>query len=224
MRNLIEVPFDGEAIATVETPEGVFVPLRPICARLGLSWGSQLSKLRDAPERWGRIDIEIPSQGGIQETVCVPLNRLAAWLFSVNANKVRADLKPALTRYQREAADVLDRHFRERAREAEAELKAADEAFARLAAFACAGNPLWARIRCLQHAGIPQAGLEHHLRRSSAEITEIVRAMEHAGAIAHADWEESDSAGKGYVNPRMEFQVVDLPQHQELGGEEQKET
>ena len=43
---------------------------------------------------------------------CLPVSKLAAWLFSIHASKVKPELRSAVEMYQREAADVLDRHFR----------------------------------------------------------------------------------------------------------------
>lgn len=109
---VIPVPFHGDTITAVETPDGVMVAVKPICERLGLDWKSQHRRLKEDEMRWRGGHMTIPSAGGAQETYCIPLTRLAAWLFSINANKVRDDLREGLIRYQDEAADVLDRHFR----------------------------------------------------------------------------------------------------------------
>lgn len=106
------IPFHGEIITTIETPEGIYLPVKPLCERFGVSNQGQLSKFRAAPERWGIKIIFIPSASGEQETSCIPINRIAAWLFTLNVNKVKPEVRDALIRYQAEAADVLDRHFR----------------------------------------------------------------------------------------------------------------
>ena len=56
---------------------------------------------------------------------CLPVSKLAAWLFSIHASKVKPELRTAVEMYQREAADVLDRHFRlrEERRDAAAEMR-----------------------------------------------------------------------------------------------------
>ena len=49
----------------------------------------------------------IPSAGGTQTMVSLPLQKLPAWLFSVSARKVKPELKDKLIKYQEECDDVL---------------------------------------------------------------------------------------------------------------------
>ena len=47
------------------------------------------------------------SDGKQYEMLCIPLNRLQGWLFTVNPNKVRADIKDKVVKYQDECFQVL---------------------------------------------------------------------------------------------------------------------
>ena len=49
----------------------------------------------------------IPSAGGTQTMVSLPLQKLPAWLFSISARKVKPELKDKLIKYQEECDSVL---------------------------------------------------------------------------------------------------------------------
>ena len=55
--------------------------------------------------------MNMPSSGGVQATVCLPLSMLNGWLFGVDVNRVKEEIKPKLIRYQEECFDVLAKHF-----------------------------------------------------------------------------------------------------------------
>jgi hypothetical protein len=107
----------------VETARGreVYVPLRPICELLGIDWPSQRQRIsRDAvlsKQLTGVVVITTPDPvtggGGPQTTNCLPLDYLNGWMFGINANRVRPEIKDRLIRYQEECYRVLAEAFRE---------------------------------------------------------------------------------------------------------------
>ena len=188
------VPFHGETITAIETQDGIYVPLLPLCARLGIARQPQQAKLKSDPERWGSTIIVLPSAGGEQETLCIPVNRIAAWLFTLNAKKLKPEAREALVAYQREAADVLDRHFRLRQREAEAELAKVKAQLEICVAFACSFNDTWARIRNLQGAKIERAQIYPYFGARPKKWLDVIHEqMESAGAIRMEDWPDGAS-------------------------------
>ena len=48
-----------------------------------------------------------PSAGGIQNTLCIPIKKVAAWLFTINPNKVKEAYKAAVIAFQDELQHVL---------------------------------------------------------------------------------------------------------------------
>jgi hypothetical protein len=50
-------------------------------------------------------------QGGPQEMACLPLEYVNGWLFSINASRVKAEIRERLARYQRECYRVLAEAF-----------------------------------------------------------------------------------------------------------------
>lgn len=93
----------------------VFVPLRPICEYLGVDWPSQYQRIRrdDVLSDETRSVVVTTMDRGPRDMVCLPLDFLPGWLFTINARRVKSDLKPKIVRYQRECYRVLSEAFEE---------------------------------------------------------------------------------------------------------------
>lgn len=102
----ITVPFHNAELYIVEYEGQPYTPMKPIVDGMGLDWASQFVKLKQRFAR-GIVEIAIPSKGGLQTMLCLMLRKLPAWLYSVNANKVKAELRPTVIMYQEECDDVL---------------------------------------------------------------------------------------------------------------------
>lgn len=105
--NTSYVPFNGQQIITAMAAGMAYVAMKPIVENLGMSWGTQQQKLARSKEKFGCIHMNIPSAGGIQKMLVLPLKKLNGWLFSINPEKVRADIRDKLIQYQEECFTVL---------------------------------------------------------------------------------------------------------------------
>lgn len=105
--NTTAVQFHGQPIITAMVAGVAYVAMKPIVDNLGMSWTSQHRKLVNSGEKYGYAHMSIPSKGGIQEMLCLPLKKLNGWLFSINPEKVRADIRDKLIQYQEECFSVL---------------------------------------------------------------------------------------------------------------------
>jgi hypothetical protein len=105
-------------LVEVDGEEHVYVPIRPICDYLGLSYTGQRNRIMRDPvlsENSHRIEIErTVEQGSNQEMVCLALKFLPGWLFGVSVSRIKEDLREKIIRYQRECYDVLWEAFQER--------------------------------------------------------------------------------------------------------------
>jgi len=189
--NLIPVPFYGDTILAVETEDGLFVALKPICERLGIGWQGQHRKLSNQGRPWGMVHLMIPSAGGPQETTCLPVHLLAAWLFTVHPSKVNPEIRDSLIRYQTEAADVLDRHFRQKTRDMDARLVKLERQHRQMASIVLAFNPLWGRIAHLLQAGVHRGQVWRVVNRPEILIWQAIEEMERLGVIDREDWRPS---------------------------------
>lgn len=104
-----DIDFYGDVITAVIANDGtVYIPVRPICENLGVSWPSQSNRINRDPilsDVKGVFTTNTP--GGQQPTVCLPLDYLNGWLFKMDAARVREDIREPLLRYQRECYRVL---------------------------------------------------------------------------------------------------------------------
>lgn len=102
-----EVEFNGDHLTTVRDGDIDYVAMKPVVDAIGLDWKSQHRKLMSQKEKYGCGHIAIPSQGGIQEMLCMPLRKLNGWLFSINPAKVKESIRGKLIAYQEECFAVL---------------------------------------------------------------------------------------------------------------------
>lgn len=107
MPALLPVPFHGETLFLVEHHGEPFTPAKPICEAIGLEWSSQYQKLTGDPQRWGYVAIDIPSGGGEQKTLCLPVRKLSGWLSSISAARAKDEIRHKLVAYQAECDDAL---------------------------------------------------------------------------------------------------------------------
>ncbi|HEM7855906.1 phage antirepressor N-terminal domain-containing protein [Citrobacter koseri] len=116
--NTSYVPFNGQQVLTAMVAGVAYVAMRPIVENLGMSWSTQVRKLSSAAEKFncvhmnmvdnaGCVHMNTPLKGGIQKMLCLPLKKLNGWLFSINPEKVRADIRDKLIQYQEECFTVL---------------------------------------------------------------------------------------------------------------------
>ncbi|HEO8934591.1 TPA: phage antirepressor N-terminal domain-containing protein [Serratia marcescens] len=101
------VQFHGQPIITAMAAGVAYVAMKPIVENLGMSWSTQTRKLLSQVDKYGYAHMNIPSKGGIQQMLCIPLRKLNGWLFSINPAKVRADIREKLISYQEECFTVL---------------------------------------------------------------------------------------------------------------------
>lgn len=113
-----EVVFYDDTITAVQVADGtVYIPIRPICVQLGLNWNGQRERINRDPilseSKQGVRVTRPPEEGGEQEMICLPLDMMHGWLFGINANRVKDQIRESLLRFQREAYRVLAEAFNE---------------------------------------------------------------------------------------------------------------
>ncbi len=113
-----QVNFYGDEITAVlieiNGQRQVYVPVRPLCEYLGLTWSSQYMRLkRDdvLAEAISSVLIMRTEVGQRYEVVCLQLEFLPGWLFGISASRVRPELQDKIKRYRRECYRVLWQAF-----------------------------------------------------------------------------------------------------------------
>jgi hypothetical protein len=114
-----EVDFYGDPITVAIVNDTAYVPLRPICDYLGLSWSGQRERTtRDLVLKEEVALVRVTrstATGGIPDSLCLPLEYLPGWLFGINVSRVKPELQEGVIRYQRECFRILWQAFQSRA-------------------------------------------------------------------------------------------------------------
>lgn len=113
-----QVWFYEDEITAVKMNDGrVFVPVRPLIERLGVAWASQLQRIRRDPvldeELLSVFVTNTESARGGRDVQCLPLDYISGFLFGINANRVKPEVRDDVIRYQKECYKVLADAFRE---------------------------------------------------------------------------------------------------------------
>ncbi|QPB42235.1 phage antirepressor N-terminal domain-containing protein [Rodentibacter haemolyticus] len=104
----LKANFLGLDILVINHENKPYVPMKQIAENIGLVWHAQFERLqRNEVLSQGIRVIRIPSNGGEQDAVCLPLYYLNGWLFGVNPSRVKPEIKAKLIEYQKDCYEVL---------------------------------------------------------------------------------------------------------------------
>src|SRR5690349_6673566 len=100
-----QVEFYGDTLSAAEgADEQIYVPIRPICEALGLTWPGQWERIkgdRVLSEAVRSVRVTLTERGA-RAVLCLPLKFLPGWLFGIQARRVKPELRERILRYQRE--------------------------------------------------------------------------------------------------------------------------
>ncbi len=108
---LTTIAFHGDELDIVQEGGEHFAVLARLCEPLGIDADGQRRKLLGLAWSGAKIILAPNERGEMRGLFCLPIRSVAGWLFSVNAGKVRPELREKLAWYQRECAEVLADHF-----------------------------------------------------------------------------------------------------------------
>ena len=112
MGQIVTVDFHGDELFGFEREGVIHVALKPIVTALGIDWSSQLHRLRRDPVLSEGVVVMTTPHG--PEMVCLRLDLVNGWLFTIDASRVRGDaVREKVLVYQRECFAVLARHFQQ---------------------------------------------------------------------------------------------------------------
>ncbi len=103
----ITVPFHGSELFIIEYNNQPYTPMKPIVEGMGLDWAAQFNKLK---QKFASTIAEIAivaNDGKSRLMTCLPVRKLAAWLYSISPNKVKPEIRDSVIMYQNECDDVL---------------------------------------------------------------------------------------------------------------------
>lgn len=110
--NIQSVTFHNQEIQVLNHDGKPYVAMKSIVENIGLDWDSQKKRInRNEVLSQGKVMMTSPTNGGLQEMLCLPLGMLNGWLFGIEINRVKPEIKEVLRLYQLECFDVLYSHF-----------------------------------------------------------------------------------------------------------------
>ena len=99
----LKTNFLGQEITLIDNNGVAYVAMREVVEGIGLAWKPQYKKLTEQKDKFNCYHMTtVAEDGKNREMLCMPIKKLNGWLFSINPNKVRSDLKERLENYQEE--------------------------------------------------------------------------------------------------------------------------
>ncbi len=95
------VDFHGHTLITVRHNGTDYIAMKSVVEGMGLAWQVQQRKIISS-ERYHHMMLPLQTSGGLQEMLCIPLKKLNEWLFSINPEKVRSEIRATVVMYQEE--------------------------------------------------------------------------------------------------------------------------
>ena len=102
------ISFNNQSLVTVEQNGNHYVAMKPICENIGLAWEPQVLRIkRDEVLSQGMIVMIIPTNGGNQNMICLPIEYLNGWLFGIDINRCKPEIRDTLIKYKKECYQAL---------------------------------------------------------------------------------------------------------------------
>ncbi len=103
---------DDEVVAARTEASEIYLPIRPICNALGISWTTQHRKIRaDVVLLESVRTLRLHTKGGQQNLVCMDVEAIPMWLAGIEPRRVRDDLRERLMSYKRWVRKVVYEAF-----------------------------------------------------------------------------------------------------------------
>ena len=106
------IQFHNQSLIVLNHENKPYIAMKPVCENIGLNWAAQFKRIqRHHVLGQGVVMMTIPSKSGNQEYLCLPISMLNGWLFGIDTNRVKPEIRQKLEQYQLECFDVLYNHF-----------------------------------------------------------------------------------------------------------------
>lgn len=109
MNAIQTVNFHEQSLITLQKDGVAYVAMKPICENIGLDWEAQRQRIsRDEVLNSTACMIKaVATDGKNRELLCLPIHYLNGWLFGVDTNRVKAQIKDKLITYKKECYQAL---------------------------------------------------------------------------------------------------------------------
>lgn len=106
---LTSIDFNSQTILTAQQNGIIYTAIKPICENIGLAWNAQLERINrdEVLNSTVRMIRMVANDGKNREMLCLPIHYLNGWLFGVDTNRVKAEIKDKLITYKKECYQAL---------------------------------------------------------------------------------------------------------------------
>lgn len=103
------ISFNNQALITFEQNGTHYTAMKPICENIGLDWTAQAQRLkRDEILNSTMVIITIVAEDGKQrEMICLPIEYINGWLFGIDVNRCKPEIRETLIKYKKECYQAL---------------------------------------------------------------------------------------------------------------------
>lgn len=103
---------DDEVLAARTDTSEIYLPLKPICTSLGVSWTTQYRKIQADDVMMESVrTLRVRTRGGPQNLVCMDVEAIPLWLAEIEPDRVRPALRDRLRSYKRWVKAVVYEAF-----------------------------------------------------------------------------------------------------------------
>lgn len=89
-------------------PEGVMVAIRPIAEAIGLVAHKQIERLESDPRFNCTHMGSVAGDGKVRDMSCLPVEQIGPWLYTINSNKVKPEIRDVLLQFQQHLTRELN--------------------------------------------------------------------------------------------------------------------
>lgn len=104
---------NGVSIIACRQADDMMVPIKPVCEALGVAYESQVNKIKEHPIYASSISLRdmVAADGRMRQMLCLPIDEFPGWLFSINPNNVREEIRRDLISFQKMCNKALFNYF-----------------------------------------------------------------------------------------------------------------
>lgn len=180
MSQLTTIPFHNQTLITIEHQGKPYVAMRPVVENLGLDWKAQHAKITERFKSTVAMITTVGQDRKQREMLCLPISKIAAFLYSINPSKVKPELRETVIAYQNECDDVLFKHFFNQLDYKNQRL--ADKNHALIEA-AFNSHPQWRQTADYIKHGIPAITIAHLQGKHVSNVNRMAKRLRNAGLL-----------------------------------------
>lgn len=103
------ISFNNQSLITVEQNGNYYVAMKPICENIGIDWRAQRQRIVRDEVLCSTVVIitTVAEDGKNREMLCLPIQYLNGWLFGIDINRCKPEIRDTLIKYKKECYQAL---------------------------------------------------------------------------------------------------------------------